>query len=85
MGSDRDQQAEHAIVSIIKSTAPQQGSGEWRPSRCAAIRDRCTSVLGDEFAYVAFTLRHFGKSSLADLSDHELERTWRHVKARRPS
>lgn len=68
------------IIHTIRS-ASTTDSG-WRPARTAAIAERCT-MLGDTYAYAAFTLRNFGKAELAELSDHELERTWRHVQRRR--
>lgn len=66
------------IIHTIRSASP---SG-WRPARTAAIAERC-ALLGDMYAYAAYTLRTFGKAELDQLSDHELERTWRHVQRRR--
>lgn len=76
---NRDDDGNH-ITQLIRSAGPPPD--DWRLARCQAISAH-GAKLGDAFAYVAFTLRQYGKTRLADLSDHELERTWRHVMARR--
>lgn len=84
MGRETDCQNTNHIISIIRSAASERagsccGPQEWRPARCDAIRRHCTTALGDEWAWVAYTLRYFGKTRLVDLTDHQLERTYRHV------
>lgn len=70
-------QRQAAIVTSARSAPRKLRS--WRTARYAAIKARCGNQLGDEFAYVEYTLEHFAKSSLTELSDAELERTYRYV------
>lgn len=81
------------IIEIIKATAeaaketaasnePRFSSADvppWRAARYAAIHALCRSRHADEFAYVTYTLASFGLTDLADLSDHQLEQTYRHL------
>ena len=65
-------------------SAAKQGGDRWRAARYAGIKARCKNQLADEFAYVAYTQQHFGKTSLTDLADKELERTYRYIMGLRP-
>ncbi len=47
--------------------------------RIGAIKARCKNQLGDEFAYVAYIIKNFNKSSLADLDIKEMEATYRYI------
>ena len=71
------------IVQLIESATTAEPPTRWRQARSKAIQQHCTTQEGDEFAFVAYTLAHFGSSDLAQLTDSELEQTYRHVTARR--
>lgn len=51
----------------------------WRTLTIAAIKARCANDLGDEYFYVGFVRERFGKGSLAELEDAELERVQQYV------
>lgn len=70
-------QRQAAIKTSMKS-APRK-MPKWRTARYGAIKAKSINQLGDEHAYVAYTQKKFGKSSLTELSDVELEATYRYV------
>jgi len=55
-------------------TAPKRDP-DWRRRQIAYIKARCKNQLGDEYAYLPYITKRFGKTSLADLTDEELART----------
>ncbi len=57
----------------------------WRNSTIAAIKARCRNQLGDQYAYIAFIGDRFGKQSLTQLADDELQKTKAHVWAIKPA
>lgn len=63
-------------------SAPRKMPG-WRGRTIGAIKARCKNQLGDPRAYAPFIERRFGKSSLAQLSDDELQATRLHVFGRK--
>lgn len=70
----------HLVQSAPGRPAPPSDTGStWRQARCAAITQRCREQLGDQFAWVAYTLAMFGLASLDGLSDWQLEQTFRHM------
>jgi hypothetical protein len=75
-------QRQAAIVTGANSAPKKLPS--WRTKRYAAIKARCVNQLGDEFAYVAYTIKHFAKTSLTELTDAELEQTYRYVMGKSP-
>lgn len=74
-------QRQVALINAMPSAAKKTG-GKWRTARYGAIKAKCKNQLADEFAYVAYTLQHFGKTSLTTLDDQELERTYRYIIAK---
>lgn len=56
---------------------------ELRAKRYASIKARCKNQLGDEFAYLAYIKKYFNKSSLTELDDTELDRTYRFVMSKK--
>lgn len=79
MGGDCD--GGKRIVQLIQSGGASPPGTPWRTARCSAIQRRCAGAQLDEFAYVAYTLAHFGAADLAQLSDSQLEQTYHHVMA----
>jgi len=67
-------------VAILNSmaSAPKKVP-DLRVKRYASIKAKCKNQLGDEFAYAPYIQKNFGKTSLTDLTDQELERTYRYV------
>lgn len=51
--------------------------------RIGAIKARCKNQLGDEFAYMAYIIKNFDKSSLTDLDALEMEKTYRYIMTKR--
>ncbi len=51
----------------------------WRPDRIKAIKARCKNQLGDEKIYRFYIEQRFGKSSLTQLSDNELQATYVYI------
>lgn len=66
-----------AMLSSMPS-APRKDGGHHN-RRIGAIKARCKNELGDAFAYVAYIIKSFDKSSLADLDVKELEATYRYI------
>ncbi|OIO54628.1 MAG: hypothetical protein AUJ55_11725 [Proteobacteria bacterium CG1_02_64_396] len=64
-------------------SAPKKAPN-WRRSTITAIKSRSTKQLGDPRAYAAYIETRFGKSSLADLTDDELQQTRVYVFGRTP-
>lgn len=52
----------------------------WRNSRIRAIKSRCKNQLNNEYAYRPYIDKKFSKTSLADLTDTELELTYNHIR-----
>jgi hypothetical protein len=71
-------------IAILNSmaSAPKK-LPDLRVKRYAAIKTKCKNQLRDEFAYVPYIQKTFGKTSLTDLADQELERTYRYVMGKR--
>ena len=51
--------------------------------RIGAIKARCKLQLGDEFAYRAYILKNFGKTSLAELDVLEMDKTYGYIMGKR--
>lgn len=66
-------QKRRAMIDGMK-TAPARDEA-WRKRQIAYIKARCKNQLGDEYAYLPYITKRFGKTSLADLADEELART----------
>lgn len=62
-----------AIINGMKS-APKV-LPDWRPKAISAIKARCKNQLGDADAYKPYIQTRFGKSSLTELTDDELQKT----------
>lgn len=70
-------QRQLAIISSMKS-APKK-LPDWRRNTIGAIKVRCKNQLGEPDAYKTYILKRFGKSSLALLTDDELQATRQYV------
>lgn len=77
-------QRQVALINAMPS-APRKAGDRWRTARYGSIKAKAKNQLGDEFAYVAYTLKHFGKTSLTELTDPELERTYRYIMGLKPA
>ena len=55
----------------------------WRTSKIRGIKVHSKKQLGDEFAYVPYIKKNFGKSSLTELATEELQRTHAYIMAKK--
>lgn len=57
----------------------------WRAQRISAIKARSKNQLGRADAYRLYITKAFGATSLADLSDDQLQRTYSHIMGKKPA
>lgn len=62
---------------LSAKSAPKKLGTDWRSTRYRSIKTRCKAA-GNEFAYSQYISR-FNKASLTELTDQELEATYRYV------
>lgn len=71
-------------IAIIGSMASAPGRmPNWRTKAIASIKARCKNQLRDVDAYRSYIMEQFGKQSLTELDDDELQRTKAYVFGRR--
>lgn len=65
-------------------SAPRKDAS-WRTTRISAIKARSKNQLGSADAYRPYIAKSFGASSLTDLTDDELQRTYSYIMAKKPT
>lgn len=70
----------HQQIGRVNSmpSAAQKVSGH-NSKRIGAIKARCKNELGDEFAYRAYILKNFSKTSLTELDVKEMAKTYSYI------